>query len=335
MWKVLLVISTVSLIGAGFLSYQNKEKAEEIRTDRKDKQRQLAGLKDDLKTAQDNLAATKANIQKLNTEREELATRLTQKNAEIAEAQATLTRKQGELTAATTRLEMAKEVIREFPDIEALKMEMAQLRTQIQELNIEITGLQNNIATAEVQRDNLKKVADDLDKLADDQKKGIITVPFASTVKRAYNNWGFVIVDGGNEQGVVERAQLDVIRRGQQICKLIITGVEPTESVAEVIPGSMSPGQTIQQGDLVKKSEKRTGTNPGEEPKIMIPGGGGAPAASPAEGGAADPFGAPAGGAAPAPPAADPFGAPAAPPAGGGGGMAPPADGGGAAEPDP
>ena len=58
-------------------------------------------------------------------------------------------------------------------------------------------------------------------------RKGIIRGEFATTVKQAFRTTGdFVVINAGNNQGVVNKAQLDVLRRGQPICKLLVTSVE-------------------------------------------------------------------------------------------------------------
>ncbi|MDC0291987.1 hypothetical protein OAK81_01705 [Verrucomicrobiales bacterium] len=319
MWKIFLVIATVTMLGAGALSYKNMKTAEEKRNDRIATQVILADREADLKETQDNLAMTNSSIAKLNDETEQLEGMLVQKQAMVTEAEAKLQAMNTQLEAAKVELAKAQEIEREFPNIEQLRQEMAQIRQQINQLGIEITALQNNVATAEVQRDSLEKVANELASLKDDQDKGRIRGPFASSVKRAYNNWGFVIIEGGNEQGVVNRAQLDVVRRGQQVCKLLVTAVEPGESVAEVIPGSLAPGQTVQQGDIVKKTD-----NPIQTPEPAGGVGGLIPQAAP-EGGA--PAGAP----------ADPFSGFGDP--GMGGAATPPAEApaapAGGAEPDP
>jgi hypothetical protein len=229
-----------------------------------------------------------------------------------------------------------------------------QIRTQIEEAEIELTQVEGATAAAQVERDRLEKVAAELVALRKDQEAGLIRGEFQTTIKKAYNKWGFVIVNGGNDQGVVNRAQLNVYRRGQPICKLLVTSVEPGESAADIIPGSLAPGQTVQVGDTVVKTVRVNtpavvpsgeGATPGEGGAAPAPGEGAAPGGAPADpfgggamdggaggamdaGGAPDPFG---GGAAPAPAPAD-----AAPDPFGGGGEAmeeKPADAG--AAPDP
>ena len=130
----------------------------------------------------------------------------------------------------------------------------------------------------------------------------------------------------------MNRAQLNVYRRGQPICKLLVTSVEAGKSAADIIPGSLAPGQSVREGDYVTKAV--TVRTPAVVPAAVAPRGGAAPAA-PA---ATDPFGGGAmdgGGSAPDPfggsSSPDPFGGGAAPDPFGGGAMG----GGGETTPDP
>ncbi len=209
-----------------------------------------------------------------------------------------------------------------------------QKRTQIEEAELEIVQKQGAAAAAKVEEDRLAKVVNELKSLRTDQDAGVIRGEFQSNVKRAFNKWGFVVINGGNDQGVVDRAQLDVYRRGQPICKLLVTSVDPSEAVADIIPGSLAAGQTVQTGDVVVKTVRRApAVQPAAAPSTAAPANPAPQPAAPKPAGAADPFGG-GGMGAPAPAAPKPAGEPD--PFGGGGmsGPAPAAPKPGA-EPDP
>ncbi len=334
MWKVLLVISAVVLAGAGYLSWDNhnekKAKDAELASTQKTLEDRLASLE----ATNAEIAQLEMSIQMLNDETEALETEKIDLDAKVVEAESNLRAQESKLKTDSERLEKAKTMVGSIAQIEALQREMEQLRAQIEETEIEVTQLEGAVAAAQVERDRLEKVAAEMVALRADQEAGIIRGPFESTIREAYNQWGFVVVNGGYDAGVVNRAQLNVYRRGQPICKLLVTSVEAGKSAADIIPGSLAPGQSVRVGDYVTKAVAvRT---PAVVP-AAAPGGdaaGGAAPADPAAPAAADPFGGGAmdgGGAAP-----DPFGGGAmdaggaAPDPFGGGAM----DSGGAA-PDP
>lgn len=350
MWKVLLVIASVVLGGALYLSYSNldavKGKIDEVAEQTAIRNERTASL---AKT-NGEIAAYEQSIQMLQDETETLQTSKIDLDAKLVEGEANQRSLDASLVTAKSDLEKAKSLMGDVVLIEGMQKEMLQIRTQIEESEIELTNLEGAVASAQVERERLAKIAAELVALRTDQEAGVIRGEFQSSIKKAYNQWGFVVVNGGNDQGVVNRAQLAVYRRGQPICRLLVTSVEPGETVADIVAGSLASGQMVQVGDTVVKmalaqtpavvpaaapAAGATAPVPADGAPAAAPdpfGGGGAmgaPAAAP------DPFGGPApaapaaapdpfGGApapAPAPAAPDPFGA--TPPVEGGGNPAP------------
>lgn len=341
MWKVFLVISSVVLLGAGYLSYTNMAEAKAKALEVAQQKETLDARKESIEKTNMEIAQLEQSIQMLNDETEKLETEKIDLDSKLQQAKADEQALGTQLVAGKEELEKKRVLIEDLKRVEAIQKEIAQVRVQIEEAEIEVTQMEGAAIRAKVEAERLAKVAAELKALRIDQEAGVIRGEFQSEIISAYNQWGFVVVGGGNDQGVVDRAQMDVYRRGQPICKLLVTSVEPAQTVADIIPGSLAPGQSVQVGDTVVKTVRA------ETPAVVVPPGGGA--AAPAGGGAAttapaapaaepDPFGgggdAMGGGAA----EPDPFGgsAPAQPaepdPFGGGGAMD---AGGGAAEPDP
>lgn len=325
MWKVLLVIASVVLGGALYLSYDNMGAVKVIATEVDEQKETLKAREDSLAETTAEVAQLEQSILKLQDEAAALQTSKIDLDAKLVEGEANQRTLDANLVTAKEDLEKAKTLMGDVVLIEGIQKEMLQIRTQIEESEIELTQLEGAVAAAQVERERLAKVAAELEALRVDQQAGVIRGDFQSTIKKAYNQWGFVVVDGGNDQGVVNRAQLDVYRRGQPICRLLVTSVEPNESAADIIAGSLAPGQTVQVGDTVVKSVRVQ--TPATAPAGAVDGAAPADAGTPAT--APDPFG---GGAmdAPAPAEPDPFGAAPAP-APDGGAPAPPTP----AEPDP
>lgn len=310
MWKVLLVIASIVLAGSAWLSYDNMGALQRQVAEGDAEKQTLEARKSDLAKANEAIGQFEQSIAALTMEAETLQNAKIDADAKALEIESNLKAQQGNLETAKTKLDEAKELVKDIHNVESINKEMVQIRTQIEEAEIEVTQLEGAVASAQVERDRLEKVAAELAALRTDQEAGVIRGEFQSQIKKAYNQWGFVVVEGGFDQGIVNRAQLDVYRRGQPICRLLVTSVEAGETVADIVSGSLAPGQSVQVGDTVVKSVRA------QTPAVI-------PASAPAGGVPAAPASAPAdagmgGEAAPAPAAApDPFGgAPAtAPPA--------------------
>ncbi|MDP9291435.1 MAG: hypothetical protein M3O82_03610 [Verrucomicrobiota bacterium] len=63
--------------------------------------------------------------------------------------------------------------------------------------------------------------------------------------------WNFVVLSIGDRQGVTMNAQMIVKRGDQMVAKVRISSVEPSTSIADVIPGSAAQGTAVQPGDRV------------------------------------------------------------------------------------
>ncbi len=344
------MIAAVLLGGAAWFSFQNKTTIET-------KVAELGQEKETLKAREESLEKTNADIDMVNQqimslkdETEKLQVQKSDLDNQLLQAESDRDELIAQRESAAEQLEKDREVIKEFPDIESLRRQMADKRVAIEESEIELSKAEGQKAAEEVAIEQLSSVAAEYQALRTDQEAGIIRGEFQSSIAKAYNKWGFVVVNSGNDQGVVDTAQLDVYRRGQFICKLLVTKVEANQAVADIIPGSLQPGQSVLAGDTVVKAIK-------SQTQAVAPvidgagaGGGAAAPSAPAGGGDAgmgdgggdpfgggggdDPFGGGGGGGMSDDPFGggggdDPFGG------GGGGGMSDDPFGGGGGEPDP
>jgi len=251
MWKVLLVISAVVLGGAAWFAYETMEASKKQTAELASQKDLLASRLRSIDETNAQIAELEASVRMLRDQTETLEVEKIDLDAKEAEGNSALATRERALTEARTKLEGAKALIEDIQRVEAIQREMVQVRAQIEESEIELSQAEGALVRAQVERDRLEKVAAELRALRADQEAGVIRGQFQSTVKAAFNQYGFVVINGGNNQGVVNRAQLDVYRRGQPICKLLVTSVDPAESSAEIIPGSLAPGQTVQPGDTV------------------------------------------------------------------------------------
>jgi hypothetical protein len=65
------------------------------------------------------------------------------------------------------------------------------------------------------------------------------------------SGWNFVVLSVGDKQGVAVNSPLIVVRGSEPVARLRVTSVEPSTSIADVLPGSVRRGVTVQPGDTV------------------------------------------------------------------------------------
>ncbi len=79
-------------------------------------------------------------------------------------------------------LEKGQAFMRDVPNIEARKLQMAELQNSIQEEVTATQNLQKQIAEVNTRREKLQGQADEIQALTNDQAAGRIRGPFKSTV---------------------------------------------------------------------------------------------------------------------------------------------------------
>ncbi len=327
LWKILSIISCLCLAVASYFAWDNRTLYRN--------EKELARRADaDLASAQQRKTkadeSQKNKVAQLDTKKKELD----DLKIKVAKAASDAQEKQAALDLAKTNLaEVAKQVaeltkqIDEAGNIKELIAKVESLTKEKEAADGKLAAKNQELAIKQEALAGLQKeigVYRDAEARA---RKGIVEPSFTARVSSAYPQWGFVILNKGNNNGVFANADLEVKKGSDVIAKLKVRNVEPLMSIADVVPGSLVEGKAVSSGDLVVAAPQ-TAPPPapaggGAAPAAPAAGGGGAPAPAPAAAMQTDPFAAP-GGMAPAPaaPAADPFGAapaPAAPAPGGAG----------------
>ena len=71
------------------------------------------------------------------------------------------------------------------------------------------------------------------------------------TVTAIDPKWGFVVCNAGEGSGVDASTPMLVTRNGKRMGILKVTTVEKNQTIADIVPASVKPGNVIQAGDKV------------------------------------------------------------------------------------
>jgi peptidoglycan hydrolase CwlO-like protein len=199
---------------------------------------QLKSAQDDLSKAKDAAAAAQAQVE---SEKNDLDTA----NSQIAVLSGSVTALQGQLASAThTTIGTVVPSGPSQADYDNLNGKLKDAQAQVAELNEVKDTLNGKVKDAESR-------ADDLQKVVDHYKNNTLRNGLQGEVL-AYNpGFNFVVLSIGDRQGAVSNAEMILERGGSQIGKVRITEVEPSTSVADIIPGSLARGVRVQPGDRV------------------------------------------------------------------------------------
>lgn len=255
MAKILLVISIVITLLTAGLGFMTKTKVTELQTS-------LSRTKDDLQSTRSTLDTTKKD---LNQTKEDLTTA----KKDVDETKQKLTAAETEAKDAKAKAEqLAQDIEERGTKIAALEKQLKEMETGVTPdgaANPQMVQLQEDLRRAVAERDELKAVQDTLNARVSEAdqrfqaaqstveryKKGIANQGLTGRVLAVNQGWNFVVLDVGDRQGAAVNAPLLVLRGGQPIARLKITSVEPSTSIADVIPGSTARGSMVQPGDRV------------------------------------------------------------------------------------
>jgi peptidoglycan hydrolase CwlO-like protein len=252
MARIALGITVALLLVTCFFGFQTWNKVQGLNLDLantkatlKSTQTELAATKTKLQSAQDELAKTKDELQ---TTQAQLAT--TQSNLDAANKQVadlnsqidTLNKKIASMTP--TPQGVTPTAGPSQADYDALNTKYKDSQAQVAELTQLKETLTNKVKDAESR-------ADDLQKVVDHYKNNILKNGLEGQVLAVNQGWNFVVLSIGDRQGAVANGEMILKRGDEQIGKVRITSVEPSTSVADIIPGSLARGVRVEPGDRV------------------------------------------------------------------------------------
>ncbi len=254
MAKVLGILTALILALSASIAYKNKAKFEDekvraatARTELDNYQKRQAAQAEGVDKVPEKRAAADAEVARLTAEQTAL-------QAKTAELNAAKEAKSATNISNKNKIEEAKKQTSSVGDLPTLAAKMKSASLEIEELSQTISSSEATLAqlTATSQAASAKANAarSELEMLT--QGKSLPTL--STRVRAFYPTWGFVTLAAGNNAGVVGGSQLNVVRDGQVIAKLLVTSVEATRASASIVPDSVSPDTVIRSGDRVTSS---------------------------------------------------------------------------------
>jgi len=254
MTKVLFLLSAVVMVVAGFFSFQNREAFISARLARHEMDAKIKAELGKLAKVADELAEVKSKADGIDnettTEKERLAqaeiklrniqTESDRATAEIEENQAKIVKFKGDLNGLPEN--MSPETINE--DINKIKTTIAENETKAAEMKEQVTAKQEALKKVEGQlADVVRRV--------DDRKKFFLNNSMTASLVAVNNDWGFVVIDAGENKGITPDSKLLVTRGQQTIGKLSILAVDGNKTVANIVRDSLLSGLSMAPGDKV------------------------------------------------------------------------------------
>ena len=257
MWKVLSGIAALFLLISAILAYMNHETFREEKVKVTTAQTRKSAATESKTAAENAKAGSLTERDALTSARDAAQTKLTEMKASLEESNESLAAKDTELAGVTENLDALKTEIEKIGDIKVVQATLAQLTTTINEYDEKIATLKNVQAITTDEMNDTSNTIENYAQLVSNQNSGKMPA-IRTSVKTVYGDWGFVVINAGNRQGVVRQATLDIVRGGTIIAKAVVTQVEQGVAVANILKHSQAAGTEVQVGDVVTVSESST-----------------------------------------------------------------------------
>ena len=266
MWNTLTIISILLVIGAASIRFVTTKNLEHERaalqltitnakaaTDRQTDIQEAKATTDTQTKETDTAAATQEGeeAKKKNEETDKTAKKGTL---------------EGQLKVAQQKLDKLNKDLAEIGEIEDLVEKSQNLQAEMAAVQQEIAITKENYKNAVSKREATDStIANFRDKVSRQRAGQMIEVN--AKIAQTFDNWGFVVINAGGNQGINARVKLDVKRDDKIIGKLTITNLEPNVSVCDVT--SLNDGEKIAVGDAVVLSAESK-WDPNKKPIVEI-----------------------------------------------------------------
>ncbi len=258
MKKFIMALSILAMGGGAFLGVVNKQTLEDekdLLAIAKDK---VTETKNELNQAETDLEVAKADLTKAQDERDQISAVLSETQQQIKRQEAQIMTLQQDLEKMRIEKEEIDLAIRSvFPpgskiqNIQQLQQAQQALKDQLTEEQNKKTDLMTQLQQTETEMVAAEKQVRELEAYQIERAKQIALNGLEATVIAVNRNFGFVMVNAGQNLGVKADSSLLVKRGTDRIARLQIREIEPNVLVADVIPDSIAQGARVLPGDKV------------------------------------------------------------------------------------
>lgn len=255
MAKVFLGLAIALMIATAVVSFLAKGNIDTVQGNLRDTKNTLTATTSSLKRTEGELKVAQEEAQAVKTALEAEKAQGEKLKADAEAAAAKVTQVQAELDAKVAELKAANEKMVNMP---TTPMGNPQAEAEAQKLREDLQKAQTELAESKQVQETLNaRVRDAEEKFkaqvseVERYRKGFAKNSLSGRIMAVNPGWNFVVLSVGDRQGAAVGANMLVLRGGEPIGKAKISSVEPSTSIADIVPGSVPEGYTVQPGDTV------------------------------------------------------------------------------------
>jgi hypothetical protein len=253
MAKIFIGIALVVTLLTAYLGFAAKGNIDKLQVTAKDAvtaknkaegEKQVA--KTELKKAQDDLAAAKTAVDEKEKEVSAKTAQIDTLTKQVADAKTAADEQTKVIADLTEKTKGAKTDAPALPDpaIAAAVAAKDKAEAELAEAKQVEETLNRKLKENEAQMAALVQYRHDRENIL--QRAGV-----SGRVLAVNPGWNFVVLSIGDKQGLMTNSPMLVMRGGEPIARVRVTSIQSSRSIADVIPGSVRQGVTVEPGDHV------------------------------------------------------------------------------------
>ena len=254
MTKILFLLSAVIMLVSGVLAYMNRQTYVDSRTRRHEADAAIKKQLAKLEGLGTEITKMKADVSKVSGEVANETERLDQAKIKLRNAQSEIDNTTQQITAKNDRLAEVKKEIPDLPPgvtVETLTEHMNTLKTTIAQNEAQVGDAKKATEAKEGEEKKIQDQLEDLRTRIETRKKSFDRNSMTATIVAVNNDWGFVVIDGGQNKGITSDTKLLITRGTTTVGKLNIVAVEGSKTVANIVQSSLRSGLAVAPGDKV------------------------------------------------------------------------------------
>lgn len=253
MIKFMMLLAMAALIGAIFFGIMNQQTLNAQVEKISQLDQQFGAVSRDVVEAEGKLQEASTALAAANTAKQEVQGRLSLTKNDLMRKDTETKRLDETLTKMTSRMEELKIMEDKLGGMtpEQLNRDLETVNSQYAAKQEEMKKLESDLLAANTKSEENATKIEKLKAAEEQRRKQIAGNALQATIIAVNQDFGFVIVNAGSDLGVTADTSFLVQRDVDRIGRLRIVSVEPTLTVADIVPGSLSPGARIMVRDKV------------------------------------------------------------------------------------
>ena len=244
--RIFLVLTIVFALASIYGGMQLKNKKVRLETELQSNKDHVAQLDTKLGAAQKEGQDTQAKLTSQSKELEAATAQIAQKNKEIASQTSKIKEVEAKLASVSKEFSGAKAEIEKIKKSLPAGVTIDELQGKLQSYQEQLTNLTQERT---VLNEQLTKLTEEKKKLDESKREGKMPAGLTGHILAVNEDWNFVVLDIGTNQGVIENAEMVVYREGTLIGKVKITSAEPSIAIGDILKNWKKA--SIREGDAV------------------------------------------------------------------------------------